>query len=86
MWPRRRAACSPSQGTLFTGGTVSTTTGVTSVSAPVVAANVKECSIKHTVPLDLERYFLGKAGFKDEPLQNGLRSITGQFIVEWLSI
>jgi hypothetical protein len=73
------------QGTLFTGGTVSTTTGVTSVASPVVAANVKECNIKYTTPLDLDRYFLGKGGFKDEPLQNGLRTITGQFIVEWLS-
>ena len=73
------------EGTLFTGGTVSTTSGVSSVAAPVKAANVKSCSIKYTTPLDVERFDLGLAGFKDEQLQNALRVISGQFVVEWLS-
>lgn len=73
------------EGTVFTGGTVSTTSGVSSVAAPVVAANVRSFSVKHTVPLDLERYFAGQAGFKGEQLQNGLRMITGSLTIEWLS-
>src|SRR5882724_3439358 len=73
------------EGTLFTGGTVSTTSGLTTVASPVVAGSIRSASIKHTVPLDMERYFLGKAGFIDEPLQNALRSVTGQFVIDWLS-
>jgi hypothetical protein len=73
------------QGTLYTGGTVSTTSGVTTVASPTIAANVRSASVKHTVPLDDQRFFLGNGGFRAEPLQNGLRSITGQLEIEWLS-
>jgi hypothetical protein len=73
------------EGTVYTGGTVSTTSGISTVATPVVAANVRQFSIKHTVPLDLERYFGGNAGFKAEQLQNGLRAITGSLTIEWLS-
>jgi hypothetical protein len=73
------------QATLFTGGTCTTTSGVTTVASPVVAGNIKSASIKYSVPLDTERFFLGKAGFKDDQLDNGLRAITGQFEIEWLS-
>jgi hypothetical protein len=70
---------------IYTGGTPSTTSNVTSVSGATLAGNILSANIKHTVPLDVTRYFLGKAGFKDEPIQNGLREITGQFVIEWLS-
>jgi hypothetical protein len=73
------------QGSVFIGGTVTTTAGVSSITTPVKAANVKSCNIKHTVPLDLERFFLGNGSFKAEPLQNALRVITGSMTVEWLS-
>ena len=73
------------EATLYTGGTLSTTSGVTTVASPVAAGNVKSASIKHTVPLDLERFFLGGAGFKGEQYQNGLRNGSGQFVIEWLS-
>jgi hypothetical protein len=73
------------QATLYTGGTASTTSGVTSLSAPTTAGNIKSISIKYTTPLDVDRYFLGKAGFMAEPIDNGLRSITVSFEVEWLS-
>jgi hypothetical protein len=73
------------QGTVYTGGTVSTTSGVTTVATPVIAGNVREFSVKHTVPMDIERFFGNGGGFKAEPLQNGLRSITGSLTIEWLS-
>ena len=73
------------QAQIFTGGTVSTTSGVTTVSSPVLAGNVKSGSIKQATPLDIERYFAGKLGFKDEQLQNDLRPVTGSMVVEWLS-
>lgn len=73
------------EGTLYTGGTCSTTSGVTTVASPVVAGNIRSASIKHTVPLDLDRYFAGNLGFIAEPVQNDLRMTSGQFVVEWLS-
>jgi hypothetical protein len=73
------------QGTVFTGGTATTTSGVTSVSGASTAGNIKDFSIKYTVPLDGDRYFMGKAGFRDEPVDNGLRTIAVSFEIEWLS-
>jgi len=73
------------QASLYTGGTCSTTSGVTTVSSPVKSANVRSVSIKQTAPLDLDRYMLGSAGFRAEPIDNGLRQIEVSFEVEWLS-
>lgn len=72
--------------TVYTGGTPSTTAGVTSLASPVVAGNVKgPLSIKWTRPLDLQRYAPNVAPFRNEPLQNGLSQVTGSIVVEWLS-
>jgi len=73
------------QATLYTGGTPSTTSGVTTVSGATAAGNLLSANIKYTIPLETTRYYVGKAGFKDEQLQNNLRDITGQFVIEWLS-
>lgn len=73
------------QATLFTGGTATTSSGVTSVSGATTAGNVKKVSIKHTAALDTDRYFLGDSGFRREPVDNGLRTITVTFEIEWLS-
>lgn len=73
------------EATLLTGGTASTTSNVTSVSGASTASQVKSCQVKHMVPLDVERFFLGSSGFKSEQLQNGFRGISGQFVVEWQS-
>jgi hypothetical protein len=74
------------QGSVYTGGTPSTTSNVTTVSSPVLAGNLLSAEVKYTIPMDTEnRYFLGNAGFKKEPLQNDLRTITGQFVIEWLA-
>ena len=73
------------QATLYTGGTASTTSNVTSLSDPTTAGNIKNISIKYTTPLDVDRYFLGGSGFLSEPVDNGLRTIAVSFEVEWLS-
>jgi hypothetical protein len=73
------------QGTVYTGGTASTTSGLTSVSGAATAGNVKTFSIKYGIPLDAERYFLGGSGFRSEPVDNGLRAIEVSFEIEWLS-
>lgn len=73
------------QASVYTGGTPSTTSGVTTVASPVLAGNVLTANIKYTTPMNTERYFLGKAGFKAEQLQNQVRGITGSFEIEWLS-
>jgi Phage tail tube protein len=73
------------QAALYTGGTCSTTSGLTTVSAPVKTANVRNVSIKYTVPLDADRYEMGGQGFRAEPIDNGLRSIAVTFEIEWLS-
>jgi hypothetical protein len=73
------------EGSLYTGGTCTTTSGVTSVASPVKAGNIKSISVKQSVPLDLERWALGNGGFRNEPLQNGLRAGSGQYVVEWLA-
>jgi hypothetical protein len=73
------------QGALLYGGTVSTTTGVTSISAPTAAGNIKSFSLKVTRGMDFERFSPELAGFRNEPLQNTWTLITGQFVVEFLS-
>jgi len=73
------------EATVYTGGTPSTTGGVTTLASPVVAGNITQFSVKHTVPLDTERYFAAGQGFKSEQIENALRQISGQFTTEWLS-
>lgn len=73
------------EATLFTGGTVSTTAGITTVTGQVAAGNVKSAEIKYAFHLDTGRYFLGSKGFKAEQVENNFRDITGQFVVEWLN-
>lgn len=73
------------QATLYTGGTPTLTSGITTLASEATAGNVKSCNIKQALSLDSSRYFLGSAGFKAEQLENGFRSITGGFTVEWLT-
>lgn len=73
-------------GALLYGGTASTTSGVTSISAPTIAANITgPLSLKVTRPLDLNRFAPDVAPYRNEPLDNGLVQIAGSFGVEWLS-
>ena len=71
------------QAAIYTGGTPSTTAGVTSVAGATLAGNVKSGSLKHAVPLDVERFLAGGSGFKSEQLENGIRQTTGGLVVEW---
>lgn len=66
-------------------GTPTTTTGVTSLGSTSVLGSIRDASIKQTLALDTSRYFLGSQGFKAEQLENGFRSITGSFTIDWLS-
>ena len=71
---------------IIVGGTPSTSGGVTTVSSGVVAGNIKgPFSVKQTAALDLTRYAPDVAPFRNEPVEDGLRATTGQFVVEWLS-
>lgn len=71
-------------GTLYYGGTATTSGGVTTLTSPTVAANIKgPMSFKLTRALDLARWAPDVAPFRNEPLDNGLAVPSGQFEVEW---
>jgi tail tube protein len=73
-----------SQGVLKLGGTVTTTAGETSVSGGVtVATIVKSFSVKGDTPMATERFGLGNAGLKAEPLENDIPTITGSLGAEF---
>lgn len=72
------------EATLSTGATVTTTSNVSSGNFTGDAlGQVKSISVKQSMALDTTRYFLGSNGFKGEQIENGLRSITGSFVIEW---
>lgn len=73
------------EATLYTGGTLSTAAGITSVSSNTALGNVKSAEIKYAMKYDAERIFLGSKGFKAEQLENDFRDISGQFVIEWLN-
>ena len=73
------------QGALLYGGTASTASNITSISAPTAAGNIKSFSLKCTRGMDQERFSPELAGYRNEPLQNTWTLITGQFVVEFLS-
>jgi hypothetical protein len=73
------------EATLYTGGTVSTAGGITSVTGNQALGNVKSAEVKYAFKLDNSRYFLGSKGFKAEQLENDYRDVTGQFVIEWLN-
>lgn len=73
------------EATLLTGGTPSTTSGITTVAGGAVTANVKSANIKCAFKYDTTRTFLGSAGFIAEPIENGYRDITGELEIEFLN-
>ena len=85
--PPRSGRCSSGRrmSILHRSGTASTASGVTSVSGAALAGNIKKISVKYAIPLDGDRYFGNNAGFRGEPVDNALRTITVGFDVEWLS-
>ena len=92
--PSLQAYSAPTAGSVFRwvgaavyyGGTPSTTSGVTTLSAPTLAGNITgPLMYKQTRPLDLTRYAPDVAPYRNAPLQNNVTQITGSFGVEWLS-
>lgn len=70
---------------ILTGGTPSTTSGITTVSGATVTGNVKTAAVKYAFKYDTTRNFLGSAGFIAEPIENDVREITGNLEIEWLN-
>jgi len=82
------------EATIYSGGTLATAAGVTTLSTPVAAARVTKASIKVTNPLDTTRWFIagtggtggsGVAGVKGEQLESNFRDITGTLNAEFYS-
>lgn len=82
------------EATLYGGGTLATSAGVTTLSAPTKLANVTKLSLKVENKLEDSRYFFGGyatangsgvAGVKSEQLENDRRIISGQIDAEFYS-
>ena len=68
------------------GGTATTTAGVTSVSGgPSLGSRVNGITIAGTTPMKVDRYGLGNAGLKGEPIENAIPVITGTLSTEFFS-
>jgi hypothetical protein len=72
--------------TMTLGGTATTTAGVTSVASGVaVASRVNGITIAGSTPMKVDRYGLGNAGLKGEPIENAIPTITGTLSTEFFS-
>ncbi len=80
------------EATIYNGGTLATSGGITTLSTPTAAARVRKCTVKCTNPLDTSRYFINGnggstvAGVKGEQLENEFRQISGSLDVEFYSL
>jgi hypothetical protein len=73
-----------SQATLKLGGTPSTSAGETTIAGgTTVATIVKNFSVSGTTPMATERFGLGNAGLKAEPLENDIPTYTGSLGAEF---
>jgi hypothetical protein len=73
-----------SQATMQLGGTPSTTSGETTISSgTTVATIVREFSVTGAAPMATERFGIGNAGLKSEPLENDTPTITGSLGAEF---
>jgi hypothetical protein len=72
------------EATLYSGGTVSTAGGITTVTGNAPLGNVKSAEIKYAFHLDTTRFFLGSKGYKAEQIEDDFRDLSGQFVIEWL--
>jgi Phage tail tube protein len=73
--------------TLFTiGGVATTTAGLTSVAGgAAIGSLVNSITITGATPMKLNRYGLGNAGLKGEPIENAIPTITGTLGTEFFS-
>jgi hypothetical protein len=68
------------------GGTASTASGETTVASGVsVASRVSGITITGSTPMKVDRYGLGNAGLKGEPIENAIPTITGTLSTEFFS-
>ena len=83
------------EATIFNGGTLTTTAGITTLGTPTAAARVTKASVKQTMPHDDSRFFIAGtggtggsavAGVKSEQLENEFRTISGALDVEFYSL
>lgn len=74
-----------SQVTVFKlGGTATTSAGETTIASGVtVPTVVSGVTISGETPMATERYGLGNAGLKNEPLENDIPTVTGTLSAEW---
>lgn len=73
-----------SQASLKLGGTATTASGLTTITGnTAVATVVKDISIKGAAPMAAERFGLGNAGLRSEPLENDTPMITGSLAAEF---
>ncbi|MGZ4518875.1 MAG: phage tail tube protein [Mycobacteriaceae bacterium] len=70
------------QGALVSGGTVSQTAGVWSLTGGTAVAAVRSVNVKGTTGLKADRYFLGSQT-KAEQVQNAMTQVGGQLDVEF---
>lgn len=73
-----------SQATLKLGGTPSTASGETTIAGGIaVAAVVRSISVAGANPMAEERFGLGNAGLRSQPLENDTPTITGSLNAEF---
>lgn len=75
-----------SQSTIKLGGTATTAAGETTIAGGtdlVTSTVVKSFSISGETPMNTERFGLGNAGLKAEPLENGIPTYTGSLGAEF---
>lgn len=68
------------------GGTASTSSGETSISGgSALGSRVNGITITGTTPMKTDRFGLGNAGLKGEPIENAIPTITGTLNTEFYS-
>ena len=68
------------------GGTATTSAGLTSVAAgSALGSRVTGITITGTTPMKVDRFGLGNAGLKGEPIENAIPTITGTLTTEFYS-
>lgn len=72
-------------GSILSGGTVATASGVTTVTGGTAVAAIRSANVKGKNASDTSRYFLGSGTTKAEQVQNGVSSISGQLVAEFAS-
>src|SRR5260370_13080021 len=68
------------------GGTATTTAGLTSIAGgSALGSRVNGITLTGSTPMKVDRYGLGNAGLKAEPIENAIPTITGTLSTEFFS-